>query len=1037
MADSTIKVYGSGANYRPVFQIPGRYSVKYSISLAGACTYKSPLISYINISGATADFTRSKATGCLPFTSTITSNILQNIHYGNASDSVQYEWLSNPTSNIQFSDIHSPSPNVVITASDNYSIALKITNSTGCITTISKSGFFKVGVAAAFNNPNNVCLGNPLTASSYSFNAAKYEWMSVPSSSITPSSDSSSADFLFPAAGKYKLRLVVTSPAGCNDTAYHIVNVEKITADFFSNDTLNTCAPSYVSFYVHANGADSFFWSFGDGETLTTTDTVIAHIYKINSGGHSSGFDVTLIAKNDLGCSDTLTRKKYITVLGPVPAFSMSNTKGCEALPVSFVNKSQFAPHLFLDYGDFSQIDTVNFGSHSYIVNDSSAGYNVYKPRLLAKDMFGCSAWAPVTDSVIVYRHPIAHFNYSANEGCWPYPVQFTDSSLFATRYFWDFDNDGKIDDTTRNPLVVLKPGTYNVKLIVENGFGCRDSVYITKSIIIYPNVSASLVPSSDTICSGVLATLNCIVDQPQLITKYRWTVDGVQQDSSQVNGPKLSYLFIAPGSHSVNVVLTTVAGCIVNVSLANSILVPDTTQQQSSNINYVTVANNSSIHINWQPSSATFFAKYDLYRVDNYGTNLIYTTFKKTDTSYTDLANIDVSQHNYTYFIQETNFCGKLSMPSIPHTDILLNVSPTGLNKLQLTWNSYKGWTSVSSYNIYKQGAGPLRIIASLNAQDTSYIDDDICDSTYTYYIKAIDNTGQWASMSNTVIAKPNYIVRIQGENMVYATVTNDDKISLAWTATAPRTVDYLIDRYNPATGWVSFVTTTDKNNWTDESGSVNESSYSYRVHILDKCGNISGPGTIGTTILLKTEIKNDAVALKWNKYAYWQEGVDHYIIEILQNDGIWNTVGQTNTNDTTYLDTDPHPDIYGPFIYRVTAIQAGNTGISSSSNKSSAILASRIFIPNAFTPTGDKLNDVFKPMSMYLCVKGLGEDYFFTIYDRWGHKMFETTDPNQGWDGTWEGQPALEGVYIYFMKAIGFDRHNYFLKGNVTLLR
>ena len=67
--------------------------------------------------------------------------------------------------------------------------------------------------------------------------------------------------------------------------------------------------------------------------------------------------------------------------------------------------------------------------------------------------------------------------------------------------------------------------------------------------------------------------------------------------------------------------------------------------------------------------------------------------------------------------------------------------------------------------------------------------------------------------------------------------------------------------------------------------------------------------------------------------------------------------------------------------------------------------------YIPNAFTPNGDGLNDSFKAIARYDYVN----KYYFSIYNRWGQSVFETTDINKGWDGTYKGSPCMLGAYIY----------------------
>lgn len=68
------------------------------------------------------------------------------------------------------------------------------------------------------------------------------------------------------------------------------------------------------------------------------------------------------------------------------------------------------------------------------------------------------------------------------------------------------------------------------------------------------------------------------------------------------------------------------------------------------------------------------------------------------------------------------------------------------------------------------------------------------------------------------------------------------------------------------------------------------------------------------------------------------------------------------------------------------------------------------RVHIPNAFTPNGNGLNETFKPLSQCEFI-----DYHLIIFNRWGIKVFETTDPNQAFDGTYQGQAIPEGSLVY----------------------
>lgn len=88
-------------------------------------------------------------------------------------------------------------------------------------------------------------------------------------------------------------------------------------------------------------------------------------------------------------------------------------------------------------------------------------------------------------------------------------------------------------------------------------------------------------------------------------------------------------------------------------------------------------------------------------------------------------------------------------------------------------------------------------------------------------------------------------------------------------------------------------------------------------------------------------------------------------------------------------------------------------------------------IFLPNAFSPNGDGINDI-------LFIRGdFINDCLLRIYDRWGEKVFETTSTDKGWDGTFKGKDCQQGVYDYYLEVWCLGEKQFFKKGNVTLIR
>ncbi len=89
-------------------------------------------------------------------------------------------------------------------------------------------------------------------------------------------------------------------------------------------------------------------------------------------------------------------------------------------------------------------------------------------------------------------------------------------------------------------------------------------------------------------------------------------------------------------------------------------------------------------------------------------------------------------------------------------------------------------------------------------------------------------------------------------------------------------------------------------------------------------------------------------------------------------------------------------------------------------------------VYVPKAFTPNHDGLNDLLKPLTV-----GIKALNYFRIYNRWGQIIFSTTTINQGWDGTMGGQDEPAGVYVWMLEVLTNDGKLISQKGTVMLIR
>lgn len=89
-------------------------------------------------------------------------------------------------------------------------------------------------------------------------------------------------------------------------------------------------------------------------------------------------------------------------------------------------------------------------------------------------------------------------------------------------------------------------------------------------------------------------------------------------------------------------------------------------------------------------------------------------------------------------------------------------------------------------------------------------------------------------------------------------------------------------------------------------------------------------------------------------------------------------------------------------------------------------------VYVPNAFTPNNDGLNDLLRPTLM-----GVKTLKYFKIFNRWGQLIYQTSTAHEGWDGTLRGAPQLSQVYAWIAEAVGVDDRIYTRRGSTVLIR
>ncbi|MFD2512653.1 gliding motility-associated C-terminal domain-containing protein [Pontibacter locisalis] len=200
------------------------------------------------------------------------------------------------------------------------------------------------------------------------------------------------------------------------------------------------------------------------------------------------------------------------------------------------------------------------------------------------------------------------------------------------------------------------------------------------------------------------------------------------------------------------------------------------------------------------------------------------------------------------------------------------------------------------------------------------------------------------------------------------------------------------------------------------------------YRTTYTDPCNNTSAFSNVSCPIILKAEkLEDGAVKLDWSGYAGFPNGVKHYVVELLDDNG--NVVQSYQVSGTSYTDRNLSEELQ-LLRYRIRA--TSNSGSEETySNTVELEQEVQLHVPSAFTPNSDGLNDTFE-------VKGkLFSNFSIRIYNSLGNVVYQSTDAGAGWDGTYKGEKLPVGAYAYEITvktSFGATKRR---TGTVTLIR
>ncbi len=469
-------------------------------------------------------------------------------------------------------------------ANGTYNVILTTTGANGCTTQVTKPVTVQKSlVTISSSNGNLGCDTKTTTFLAVTTDTiATYNWNFGDGSS----SSDASPKHTFATPGEYNVVLHYTTKGGCSDTANYVIDVyQKPQADFSASPN-PVCGNNPVFFTVTgSNLAGTFTWNFGDGVEYDSLPPPFAHRYQ-----HDSTYSVTLIINNN-GCTDTITKPAYVTVLPPFPhiATAVNTCDGTRGI-VTFTEASYKAQRYSWNFGDGS--DSLIYTLPQQPILHEYKATGTYHISLTTTNG-ACSATDSVVMNVLLKQNPKLQAiktqfcssdtlhttlsNLESNPFTSPFAlgynittIQYADSSQFT-------GNSNIIEQTTQNSFNIdlnnVNVAEKALRVITTSQtFGCQDTSNYLPFEALGP--IAKFYVQNQTLC---FKTPVVFVDESKPshnspIIRWQWSF-GDSSSETKIQSTTVLHHYAKPGNYYAVLTVTDANRCTSSTPLDSNIV--------------------------------------------------------------------------------------------------------------------------------------------------------------------------------------------------------------------------------------------------------------------------------------------------------------------------------------------------------------------------------------------------------------------------------------------------------------------------------
>jgi len=369
-------------------------------------------------------------------------------------------------------------PSYIFASSGTFPVTLTVTSDAGCINSIINDIPVHELPVANFSS-NNLCLNqatnftNLSTSDSLSY-ISSYEWnFGDFGSGSNNYSNLPDPSHTYTAASLFDVFLIATTNFSCTDTMQTQIRINPSAPAQFTYSP--TCYGDLMEFFNPGSSLDSAYsWNFGDSQFNQLKEP--AHFYAF-----AGNYTVTLTVYAVGGCATIATKQVSVS---PIPTANFIAGPACIDAPYQFLDNSTIASGSILNWiwtvDGASVIDSIP--DPIYTFTDTGS----YAVKLLIQSDIGCEN--SITKSISSHSLPVANFSFNPQFGNPPLDVQFTDFSIGASQYLWDFGDGQASSNLTQPSHIYQDTGLFVIQQKVTSVFGCVDSanknIYVIRPIL-------------------------------------------------------------------------------------------------------------------------------------------------------------------------------------------------------------------------------------------------------------------------------------------------------------------------------------------------------------------------------------------------------------------------------------------------------------------------------------------------------------------------------------------------------------------------